>query len=153
MFKKLMAKSYVWRWVIPPYEPSKLGRVLLTSLLGRPDDWYVDKHTANHIPSGLEVWVCNDISNRRLYRIPGKDQLYVEELNKLLSASDRVAIDEAVQRLRERSPEMASSVKTAQAKRAALKILEVEALLIPPTEDADVFKDQTRADEAIENGP
>jgi hypothetical protein len=89
--------------ILPPYHPTKLGKAIIDSMVENPDDWMVDKFTAKHLPSTIEVWAANDIKERQIYKAP--DGINTDAVNNTLSYGDRVAIEEIIQRLRKRCPE------------------------------------------------
>jgi hypothetical protein len=89
--------------VLPAYCPTKLGKAIIDSMTEHPDDWKMGQHTADHIPSGIEIWLANRVENRRIYKAP--EGIDIESANRQLSYGDQVAIDEISQRLRRRTPE------------------------------------------------
>ena len=90
--------------VMPLYQPTNLGKAITDSMLEHPDDWFFNHQcTAKHLPSGIEVWISNDIQHRRIYTAP--DGINKDAINETLSYGDRVAIEEVVQMLRRRCPE------------------------------------------------
>jgi hypothetical protein len=104
--RKRMKQSvlrYLKDKVLPPYRPTRLGKAIIDSMTEHPDDWKLCKHTADHVPSGISVWLANDVVNRRIYQAP--EGINVESANRQLSYGDQVAIEEISQRLRRRTSE------------------------------------------------
>lgn len=103
---KNQVARYIRKLPLPRYEPSKLGGAIIDSMTQHPDDWDIDNYDASHRPSGLKIWIANDVSCRRIEYVTGFSSEQTKKLSDSLSQGDRIAIDLLCKQLRKRLPEV-----------------------------------------------